>query len=80
MPMTEVDCRRCGSRAPGLERAPLPGTLGQQVLGQVCAGCWKDWMDTQVKLMNENRLSPAEPEHYALLVSEMRSFLSLREE
>ena len=75
--MAQIECSRCGQTAEGLERAPLPGDVGEQLIAQTCQACWKDWMDTQVKLMNENRLTPADPEHYALLVREMTAFLRL---
>lgn len=78
--MAEVDCARCGTRATALERAPLPGAVGERVLAQTCAACWKGWMSTQVKLMNEHRLSPANPQHYTLLVREMSTYLQLRDE
>jgi len=78
MSNTQIDCSRCGATTDGLERAPLPGELGEQLLAQTCPGCWKDWMDTQVKLMNEGHLTPANPEHYALLVREMTAFLRLQ--
>jgi Fe-S cluster biosynthesis and repair protein YggX len=34
----------------------------------------------QVMLINEQRLSPADPAHYARLVVEMRTFLGLGED
>jgi len=78
--MAEVSCSRCGSTAPALERAPLPGPAGAAVLAQSCAVCWREWLGMQVKLINENRLTPANSEHFDLLVREMRAFLNLRDE
>ncbi len=75
--MTEVSCSRCGSTVTGLEQPPLPGEIGEQVLSQTCASCWKQWLDVQVKLMNENRLTPANPEHDDQLIEHMKVFLSL---
>ena len=77
--MAKVRCARCGKSAEGLERAPLPGVDGEQVLARSCAGCWKEWRGAQVILMNENQLSPGDPEHYRKLIGEMRSFLGLAE-
>jgi Fe-S cluster biosynthesis and repair protein YggX len=78
--MIEVSCSRCGSTAQGLERAPLPGEPGQAVLEQTCAACWREWLEMQIKLINEHQLSPARTEHYEFLVKEMRTFLSLAAE
>ena len=75
--MPESNCSRCESRAAGLERAPLPGELGQEVQAAICAPCWNEWLGAQVRLINEYRLSPVNPEHFAFLVKEMRTFLNL---
>jgi len=78
--MAEVSCSRCGSTAPGLARAPLPGEAGQAVLAQSCEPCWRAWLDLQVKLINEHRLSPAKPEDFDQLIREMQTFLNLHDD
>ena len=75
--MADVTCTRCRAVKPGLERPPLPGEPGKIVLANVCAGCWKDWLATQVKYINEYRLSPLDPKHYEFLLEQSRSFLKL---
>lgn len=75
--MPEVNCTKCGATAVGLERPPLPGEVGKSVVENSCAACWKEWLGRQVILINEQSLSPAKPEHYQLLVGEMRGFLQL---
>ena len=75
--MSEVQCARCGTTAPGLERAPLPGAVGQAVQERTCAACWSEWLRAQVILINEYRLSPRQPEHFERLLGEMRGFLRL---
>lgn len=78
--MAEVQCSRCGNRAPGLEREPLPGELGRHVLAQTCQACWKEWLAAQIILINEHRLSGANPQHVEQLLGQMKTFLSIREE
>lgn len=78
--MTNVQCSRCGSAAPELERVPLPGEVGRLIHEQTCQACWKAWLEAQVILMNEHRLSPGDPAHYERLVGEMKTFLALRED
>lgn len=80
MMSTTVSCSRCGSSAPGLERAPLPGLPGQQVLAQTCRACWEEWKGAQVMLINEQRLNVVNPEHYEALIREMTTFLNLHRE
>jgi Fe-S cluster biosynthesis and repair protein YggX len=75
--MADVTCTRCGALRPGLARAPLPGEPGATVLANVCAACWKDWLATQVKYINEYRLSPMDPKHYEFLLEQARAFLKL---
>lgn len=75
--MTEVTCKRCGTSAPSLPRAPLPGEPGERVLAGTCAGCWQSWLGEQVKWINELQLSPVNPEHYRLLVGKMDEYLRL---
>jgi Fe-S cluster biosynthesis and repair protein YggX len=78
--MAEIRCSRCGSTAEGLSRAPLPGRPGELVLMQTCEACWEDWKGTQVKLINEFRLNVAEPAQFERLMTEMTSFLNLKDE
>ena len=75
--MAELRCRRCDSTAEGLDAAPLPGAVGDAVLARTCAACWEIWRGEQVKLINENKLSPANTEHYDFLVDRMKEFLKL---
>ena len=77
--MSEVRCSRCGLEAAGLERPPLPGTLGAAIHAQVCAACWREWLATQVKYINEYRLNPLEPKHFEFLMEQARTFLHLSE-
>ncbi len=75
--MVELRCRRCDSAAEGLDAAPLPGAVGQLVLAGTCGACWDLWREEQVKLINENKLSPAKAEDYEFLVDRMKGFLKL---
>jgi Fe-S cluster biosynthesis and repair protein YggX len=78
--MSQLTCSRCGSTADALENAPLPGEVGLSVQAQTCQACWNEWLSTQVKLINEYRISPVNPEHFEFLIKEMRTFLKLRGE
>jgi Fe-S cluster biosynthesis and repair protein YggX len=75
--MAIVTCTRCKNQNPGLERAPLHGEPGRTILANVCAACWKEWLGTQVKYINEYRLSPLDPKHYEFLLEQARGFLGL---
>ena len=75
--MPVLDCSRCGKSAPAMERPPLPGTLGRTIHARVCALCWKEWQQMQVRVINENRLNLAEPESRRILQDNLRLFLHL---
>lgn len=75
--MADVHCARCDRTAPGLERPPLPGEVGETVHARTCADCWREWLGEQVKVINETRVSPADPDGYAFLLAQMKGFLRL---
>lgn len=73
-------CARCGQANERIQHAPWPGELGQQVVENICASCWQEWMGVQTKLINEYRLNVLEPEHAKVLKEQMQVFLGLASE
>ena len=69
-----VHCVVLKSEAPGLDRVPYPGPLGQRIFEQVSREAWSRWVKHQVMLINENRLSPVEPKARKFLEGEMEKF------
>ena len=59
----------------GLDFVPWPGELGKRVFEHVGKGGWAAWLTHQTMLINENRLSPLDPQHRAFLEAEMQKFL-----
>jgi Fe-S cluster biosynthesis and repair protein YggX len=74
----QVHCRRCGRTAPALPERPFKGALGEQVLASVCADCWREWIPTGTKVINELRLDFANPQHAQTYDQHMREFLGLQ--
>ena len=70
-----VQCVKLGREAPGLERQPYPGELGQRIFDNVSKEAWQKWLGHQTMLINENRLTPIEPEARKFLETEMEKFL-----
>jgi Fe-S cluster biosynthesis and repair protein YggX len=70
-------CSRCGERKARLLEPPLPGRRGQLVQAQVCADCWQAWVEEQTRLINHERLQPAEPADRQRLYALMDAFLRL---
>lgn len=70
-----VNCVKLGKEAEAMDRAPLPGDVGQRILNNVSKEGWKLWMQHQTILINENRLSLIDPQAQAFLKTEMEKFL-----
>lgn len=70
-----IHCRRCGTDAPGLPRPPFRNELGERVASQICANCWKDWLQHQTLLINHYGLDPREPKARAFLYEQIEQVL-----
>ena len=60
--------------APGLDRVPYPGPLGQRIFENVSKEAWHRWRSHQVMLINEYRLTPSEPKARKFVAAEMEKF------
>lgn len=69
-----VHCVKLDKEAEGLDQMTYPGELGQKIFDQVSKEAWQQWMQHQTMLMNENRLTPINPEHRKFLEQEMEKF------
>ena len=72
-------CSHCGKagEAPPENRVPFSAAARQKVLDSVCAACWKQWEDIEVRVINEYRLSLVDPEHRAALERACLEYLNL---
>lgn len=69
-----VNCVKLGREAAGLDRPPYPGELGQRIYENVSKEAWQEWLKLQTMLINENRLSPVNPQHRQFLEEQMEKF------
>ncbi len=69
-----VNCVFLKREAPGLDRIPYPGELGQRIFDNVSKEAWGKWLAHQTMLINEYRLTPMEPKARQFLVAEMEKF------
>lgn len=70
-----VECVKLKKMAEGLERPPYPGELGQRVFENISKEGWQLWLQQQTILINENRLSLADPKSRIFLEEQMVKFL-----
>jgi Fe-S cluster biosynthesis and repair protein YggX len=69
-----VNCVKLGKEAEGLATPPYPGELGQRIFEGVSKEAWQLWLRHQTILINENRISPVDPESRKFLEKEMEKF------
>jgi len=69
-----VHCIKLGKDAEGLENAPVPGELGEKILGNVYTEAWTSWLGHQTMLINENRLSLRDPASRKFLQEELEKY------
>ena len=76
--MADVTCARCGQTREGAGRV-LPGALGDEIERRVCAECWKEWMETQIRVINHYSLRPAQRADREKLYEFTKEFLGLKD-
>jgi Fe-S cluster biosynthesis and repair protein YggX len=69
-----VMCTKLGRMAPGLERPPFPGELGQRIYENVSAEGYELWKPQMTILINHYALNPADPETRTILRQQMEEF------
>ena len=69
-----VHCVKLGREAEGLDFPPLPGDLGKRIYEQVSKEAWREWQAQQTRLINENRLSLADPRARKYLMEQVEKF------
>jgi len=66
-----VNCIKLQREAEGLDFPPYPGALGQRIFEQVSKEAWKQWLEHQKMLVNENRLNLADRKARDYLAQQM---------
>ncbi|HUF22085.1 MAG TPA: oxidative damage protection protein [Burkholderiales bacterium] len=69
-----VQCIKLGREAEGLDFPPLPGELGKRIFENVSKEAWKGWLEQQKMLVNENRLSLADPKARKYLMEQTERY------
>ncbi len=73
--MRMIFCTKLNKESPGLLMAPYPGPLGLKIYENISQEAWQQWLIHQTLLINENRLSLADPKARKHLATEMEAFL-----
>ena len=59
-----------------LDRAPLPGAKGQEVLQNVSKQAWQEWQLLQTMMINEKQLNLMQPESRQYIMAQMDKFFN----
>ncbi len=66
-----VNCIKLGREMEGLDFPPYPGELGKRIFDGVSKEAWKQWLEQQKMLVNENRLNLADKKAREYLAQQM---------
>jgi Fe-S cluster biosynthesis and repair protein YggX len=69
-----VKCVKLGRELEGLDKPPFAGELGQRIYDNVSKEGWKLWTQHMTMVVNEFRLSMANPESQKILMEQMEQF------
>jgi Fe-S cluster biosynthesis and repair protein YggX len=69
-----VQCVKLNKEADGMDFPPYPGELGKKLYESVSKEAWQMWLGQQTMLINEYRLSLADPKSQQFLKLELEKF------
>ncbi len=72
--MKTVHCIKLKKQLEALDRAPMPGELGQRILGAVSKEAWGLWLNHQTMLINENNLNMMDDKAQQYLKEQLEKF------
>jgi Fe-S cluster biosynthesis and repair protein YggX len=70
----KVNCIKLGKEADGMDFPPYPGELGKRIYENVSKEAWAGWLKQQTMLVNENRLSLADPDARKYLTQQTEAY------
>ncbi|VCU72619.1 putative Fe(2+)-trafficking protein [Pigmentiphaga humi] len=70
-----IYCVKLKQEAEGLDFPPYPGELGTKIWQNISKQAWQDWVQTQTRLVNENRLNLADSRARKYLQQQMQRYL-----
>ena len=69
-----VKCIKLGCEAEAFDFPPYPGEIGKRIFDNVSKEAWKQWLEHQKMLVNENRLNLADKKARDYLVEQMEKY------
>ena len=69
-----VRCIKLGRDTEGLDFSPYPGELGKRIFDNVSKQAWRQWLEQQKMLVNENRRNLADRKARDYLAQQMEKY------
>ncbi len=79
MSQNVIFCKRLKEELEALPDAPLAGPIGQLILSNISAIAYNDWLELQMKIINEERLDLSEEAAQERLFRQMVAYLNLED-
>ena len=73
-----VNCLKLKIKENGLEKPPFSGKIGNKIFKNISAKAWNEWINFQIKLINEEHLDLMELENRQKLAVQMKKFLCFK--
>ncbi|RBO85801.1 oxidative damage protection protein [Marinomonas aquiplantarum] len=74
-----VFCKKYQTEMEALDRAPLPGAKGQEILQTVSKQAWQEWQLLQTMMINEKQLNLMQPDARKYVMEQMDKFFNNEE-
>ncbi|GAA0247670.1 oxidative damage protection protein [Marinomonas primoryensis] len=71
-----VFCKKFQKEMEALDRAPLPGAKGQEILQNISKQAWQEWQLLQTMMINEKQLNLMQPESRKYVMEQMEKFFN----
>jgi Fe-S cluster biosynthesis and repair protein YggX len=72
-----VYCRKLKRELPAFETAPIAGPIGEVIVQHVSKEAFNEWLEVQMKIINEERLDLSEEASQGRLYQQMIHYLEL---
>jgi len=76
-PMSSIFCFHLKNNLPAMQKSPYSGPLGSFLLERISQPAWDLWKAHQIKIINEYKLSPLNPQDKERLKLEMLQFFQI---
>ena len=70
----KILCKKLNKELPALDRPPMPGPKGIEIMETVSSEAWELWKTHQTMLINEYRLNALDNKAQSFLQTEMEKF------